>query len=651
MTLRCWEVSATDGCIWTVCWLRDAAAWNVSDDGDDIRELRECTCNVTDRDGVYDALETIEAAISTPIPADLRTQMHEHAAARPPSTEAKRDWGRTFSFEVRRLSLEGSIVASWAPGWTDEPDSPRWDPSEFPLPVGPDGRAAGVRREGSGVFADQSIFCLASNFVRADLAEVDASGRLDSEIREKWKRLTETFGPATPFHVHPELLSAGHAVAWITDSVHGVRTDPGPAGLAVAAEDWETARKDAFGDGTFDARGSAELRRLSAIVRGTGRWRDHHTLLRRLVPGDALAIRWWYLRAVDAALRHHVFQAGYLPWARVHDVHNHLYTQAALSTAVPFFVPSGHIESAADGEPLDPADHDDIRLPFRSVLIVPAEAMHIPPHRTMSCELADVYAALEGVHPWLRGPLTPYADSIDFQAFARRDLPRLGYLFQDFRAGAHITIDDAIATRGALVDGLVLIADAECRLADEFVWCLAIPDERGGRALARVAVAGRRSATAWATQIDNLAALAAWADWHPPEMVFELPDDPESPEFRRALNSGRFRRLERRGAAGNVHVLDVSSSLTRHHAGVPTGRIVPPHRRRGHWRKVRTGTRADWDNHRSVRRVRISPTIVNAGLGAPDPAIYRLPRYFSVEPEGAAGGAGRQDVDPHSTGR
>jgi hypothetical protein len=141
---------------------------------------------------------------------------------------------------------------------------------------------------------------------------------------------------------------------------------------------------------------------------------------------------------------------------------------------------------------------------------------------------------------------------------------------------------------------------------------------------ARGAIHGRLSRSTLAPLVTHLALAVQWGSWQQPPGQLELPPDPGSRAWRKAANTGRFRREERRGALVGVRVLDTERTRSAGRAtATETSRASPAaHMRRGHWRRVRVGPRADW--HYEGRW--IPPTIVNPG-GAPMPGlpIYRLP--------------------------
>jgi hypothetical protein len=188
-----------------------------------------------------------------------------------------------------------------------------------------------------------------------------------------------------------------------------------------------------------------------------------------------------------------------------------------------------------------------------------------------------------------------------------------------------------IALHGGYLSGVVLFEGDGGGLADEVIWILASEDppaQKGseldrGRGFAM----GLRSRSSLNPFVANLAAAVSWGDWHPPEATLELPPAPGSPAWNDAVRSGRFRRQEPRGGFAGIRVLDVQQMHARAKpARRPQdgeGHASPvTHLRRGHWKRVRVGPRADW----SYSPRWIPPVVVNpTNTGGTPLRVYRLP--------------------------
>ena len=240
--------------------------------------------------------------------------------------------------------------------------------------------------------------------------------------------------------------------------------------------------------------------------------------------------------------------------------------------AAPFFV-AGELALAAGASDRPPAELvEDVRLPFPSVWIVfghdlelPAE-MSWPPHTSF-----EVHPLLEA----LAGPL--------IGAWKRN-------------------IAGALHDRGGVICGVVVFAGkGGVGLADEILWTVAAnpdPDMPPPRHLDRQrgTVVGARSRALLSPVVENLALLVATSPWTDTPPTVPGIGEPGTGRWHRSLQRAKARRLLDAGAGSGVRIVRVA-----HHAGVgqrsePAGsqeahRQMPPHARRGHWRRSRVATR------------------------------------------------------------
>jgi hypothetical protein len=190
---------------------------------------------------------------------------------------------------------------------------------------------------------------------------------------------------------------------------------------------------------------------------------------------------------------------------------------------------------------------------------------------------------------------------------------------------------------GGGIEGVVLTEAPGGGLADEVLWLIsANPDatKPGPSALDRfrTTVWGRLSSARLAHVAHNLAATVSWAEWRTPERDLDLPDEPDSRPWRKAVRRGEFRRHEPRGAAAGVRVLDVVRSpvadrVVPARAGDPARSSPATHLRRAHWRQQPVGPGLS-----ERRLVRVPATVVNPGATPLGPVVYRVP-----PPEGRSG--------------
>lgn len=310
-------------------------------------------------------------------------------------------------------------------------------------------------------------------------------------------------------------------------------------------------------------------------------------------PADAAALHTWYsLAAVGAWGRHRTSVNGNIA--------------VAAAAAIPFWLPPGHTLAYLDSEPLSAEDVEDIRMPFAQTLIVFAEPASLPALDTGADKDPD--------------PRLAWMDDIAGagKAAGGRDLIIAGT--NQFTMPRPV-LWDVIASRGAHIEAVLLLADAHGKLEDLFAWCIALPSATPGAVLGRWVIPASRTATSYSNLVVNAAAVAAWADWHQPGHERVEPDS-EAQQRTDSTNSKSQRGTEQ----DMVHVLNVTATSSAPDGdssarGEPTGRTTAPHRRRGHWRRQRYGP-----GRTIVRRVRIAPVMVNAGRAGSDrPQIYRLP--------------------------
>jgi hypothetical protein len=198
---------------------------------------------------------------------------------------------------------------------------------------------------------------------------------------------------------------------------------------------------------------------------------------------------------------------------------------------------------------------------------------------------------------------------------------------------------NGMITRGGNLTGLVLLADSQGRLRDDVLWLVsANPDPSLPHPASldhiRGVLRGWRSQATLRPLVDSLAAAVSWGDWQAPRVDLDLPQDPGSRQWRKAVRRGVFRRREPQGAALGVRVIDLERSVVRA-AGLQhlkQGRASPrPHVRIGHYRRVRVGPRSDW--HYEIRW--IPPVgVLGYDLDTVDPnrlVVHRLPPPPSSE--------------------
>ena len=171
------------------------------------------------------------------------------------------------------------------------------------------------------------------------------------------------------------------------------------------------------------------------------------------------------------------------------------------------------------------------------------------------------------------------------------------------------------------VCGVVLHADANGRLDDLVMWLTAVPDHVDAP---RSIIYGRLASSMLRYVAVNLAAAVSWGQWTSPTLGLNLGDDPTAGEFREAIKTGRFRRVEPFGGAVGVRILDAKRTIRRNTLEADGTHASPvTHLRRRHWQRYRVGPREDWHYERRL----LDPVIVNPANTKPQAplTIYRLP--------------------------
>lgn len=308
---------------------------------------------------------------------------------------------------------------------------------------------------------------------------------------------------------------------------------------------------------------------------------------RHPIPVDAAALKHWYANsALGLACRG--WKTG--PVAEM---------AIAATAAVPYWLPPGHTISYVDSEPLSAADVADIRMPYPQVFLGLADPLRLNPSSDAD---ADSAAAIEWIEHAVVDTLARKLKYDIFDAIAAAT--------QGFQRG-RVPVFDAIAHRGAVVEGVVLLSDASGRLDDLFGWCIAIP-AAGGGLLGRWTLPASLSRTAYRDQVTNLAAVTSWAQWHHAE-------DEEHQEPVAGTRSG-LRPAPRPADAVRVLNVKATGSESTSGGGDQRGHTMAPHIRRGHWRRQHYGP-----GRSQVKRIRIAPVLVNAGMGDIGLRVYRLP--------------------------
>lgn len=276
----------------------------------------------------------------------------------------------------------------------------------------------------------------------------------------------------------------------------------------------------------------------------------------------------------------------------------HLSYARLLYQAQPFFLPAATAVGLMASHPPDDAGLAELRLPFQSVAVYFG---------------ADINA---GDDTLIWPP-----DARSKLAEAQASLPSDAGLGPEHGQ----TIITNLARLGSYTSGVVLFSGPDGGLTDEMLWLLATdPDpDNAGASLDRLRalLPAYRSRATMAPLVANIAAAVAWASWRAASPL-DLPAR-DSQQWRKAVRTSQFRKLEPRGATAGVRVLDVTArSAARPTSTAATGGSPATHRRRGHWHRVRVGPRDSWRHEwRWYHDVVVNPD----GRADTRPRVYRLP--------------------------
>jgi hypothetical protein len=366
------------------------------------------------------------------------------------------------------------------------------------------------------------------------------------------------------------------------------------------------------------------------IIQASHRWTPGAPDPVQFAPGDVLALRYF---ATDPLVRQalRILHSLQDPPTAIQLRHR----RAELQQRVRYCLSLAQVqlEAASYFLPIDsaigilastpPTDHlvDAIRLPFPAVSIY------------FGADLAIDQRFIR----WSDGHLTQRPETA--QAMAE--------LYT--RPGETAATQDIVLTvreLGGYLSGVTLQADGDGRLADHALWIVATNPTPDASQLAqhdrlRGTAAGYLPAATLRPLALNLAAAVSWGAWTPPRPPVDLPDQRGSRPWRKAVNTGSFRRAERAGAYAAVRVLDLDRTTRRGRpanaqAGEPTRSRPRAHDRRGYWNFYRCGPRDNW--HYEGRW--IPPRRINADVGevVPGRPIYHLP-----VPEGAGVAMGLEE--------
>lgn len=482
---------------------------------------------------------------------------------------------------------------------------------------------AGVLRPMLTVGAAQQVETLEER--ERDIAEaLDAEER--AELAQRARRAVES----SAFDVSYDAVFSWHPLSLVSSHADGHVTLPPSLGAAAPFD--EGTYPDGYGAAAHARLVNREMddmaRRDAVVAAAVNRIPSPWSALPRFPrPGDAVLLRHLYASAATGQwLRLVELGLPGKPTAREDTWADPNPSQAArvfadaavqLRRAVPFWLPSAQVRGFVDSEPISDAELEDVRLPFDATLLTFAEPLRIAPSVTnedLPHDLDVLRKALIALERLEERPT--YYDILEMS-------------FRFDKEANPPDLAEVVAHWGAKVEGVLLLADRDGGLRDEFAWCIALGEDLPQVHAGRFVLPALRSRLAPALRdvVVNLAAAASWGHWHEPDTELELPAAVTMKDAEALAQDKAFLQREPHGGAGAVRVLNVArTGGGMQRTTTPTGRTVAPHLRRGHWRRQHHGPRGSL-----VKRVRVAPVLVNASrLSDVVPQVYRLPVEAAV---------------------
>lgn len=120
-----WSVEWEDGSVWFLSWFQEAGSFSSE------RWFDEATGPIIDSpgpDGLFEDLETLEAAMGRPLPPDVREELHDYSRCFPMTDDDRAAWDAPAPFAITRQHPDGEFVDSFAPPGTEDPFAIEWLP-------------------------------------------------------------------------------------------------------------------------------------------------------------------------------------------------------------------------------------------------------------------------------------------------------------------------------------------------------------------------------------------------------------------------------------------------------------------------------------------------------------------------------------------
>jgi len=118
-----WSVEWEDGSVWFLSWFQQAGSFLADRSFDDAIEPLVDTPGF---DGLFEDLETLEAAMGRPLPPDVRDELLAHSRRFPMTDDDRAAWNVIVAFAITRRHPSGEFIDSFAPPGTEDPFANEW---------------------------------------------------------------------------------------------------------------------------------------------------------------------------------------------------------------------------------------------------------------------------------------------------------------------------------------------------------------------------------------------------------------------------------------------------------------------------------------------------------------------------------------------
>jgi len=120
-----WSVDWEDGTVWFLSWFREAGSFHAD------RWFDEATGPIIDTpglDGLFEDLDTLEAAMGRPLPPDARGELYDYSRRHPMTDDDRAAWNVIVAHAITRRHPNGEFIDSFAPPGTEDPFATEWLP-------------------------------------------------------------------------------------------------------------------------------------------------------------------------------------------------------------------------------------------------------------------------------------------------------------------------------------------------------------------------------------------------------------------------------------------------------------------------------------------------------------------------------------------